>query len=207
MGILKRIFNNTGRPQGFLGTLMVSGMNTGHAEVSDWGIDCLEITAPGNIIELGCGGGRNAARLMEKYRNAKLCALDYSEVSVRKTIQTNWEAVSSGRCTVIQGNVAQLPFVFEQFDLATAFETVYFWPGPVESFCEVYKVLKPGGSFLIVNESDGTNPADKKWKNMIDNMRIYTARQLCEHLYAAGFTEIWVHCNEKKHWICVLARK
>ena len=59
------------------------------------------------------------------------------------------------------------------FDLAVAFETVYFWPGPTESFREVWRVLKPGSLFLIVNESDGTNKNDEKWMDIIDGLRIF----------------------------------
>ena len=65
--------------------------------------------------------------------------------------------IASGRCTVIQGNVAELPFDDESFELATAFETVYFWPGLEHCFSEVCRVLQPGGRFIICNESDGTD--------------------------------------------------
>ena len=48
-------------------------------------------------------------------------------MSVEKTRQVNQAAIAAGRCTVQQGNVAALPDAAE-FDLITAFETVYFWP-------------------------------------------------------------------------------
>ena len=47
-----------------------------------------------------------------------------------------------------QASVAELPFEAEQFDVATAFETVYFWPELAQNFREVYRVLKPGGTFF-----------------------------------------------------------
>ena len=46
-----------------------------------------------------------------------------------------------------QASVAELPFEAEQFDVVTAFETVYFWPELAQNFREVYRVLKPGGTF------------------------------------------------------------
>lgn len=46
-----------------------------------------------------------------------------------------------------QASVAELPFEAEQFDVVTAFETVYFWPELAQNFREVYRVLKPGGIF------------------------------------------------------------
>ena len=47
-----------------------------------------------------------------------------------------------------QASVAELPFEAEQFEVVTAFETVYFWPELVQNFREVYRVLKPGGVFF-----------------------------------------------------------
>ena len=207
MGIRKTIFNNTGKPQGLLGRMMVASMNSGHAGVADWGMGFLDIPAPATIADLGCGGGRNAAKLMEKYPSVKLTALDHSEISVEKTKQVNQAAVQSGRCNVLQGDVSQMPFEDEAFDLVTAFETVYFWPGPEKSFREVCRVLKEGGTFLIVNESDGENKADEKWTGMIDDMTIYDARQLTDALKRAGFAKVDVYRNEKKHWLSLIACK
>ena len=140
MGLIKKYFSNTRKPDGILGKMMVSGMNKAHAGVSDWGIRHLSSIQPQTIIELGCGGGRNAAQLLNNFPKATLTALDYSEVSVEKTKQVNRREIQHKRCQVLQGDVATLPFSENSFDLATAFETVYFWPGPTESFREVCRV-------------------------------------------------------------------
>ena len=42
-----------------------------------------------------------------------------------------------------------MPFEDGLFDFATAFETVYFWPGIEHCFSEVYRILKPGGKLLL----------------------------------------------------------
>lgn len=64
-------------------------------------------------------------------------------------------------------------------------------------FFEVNRVLKNGGTFLICNESDGTNAADEKWTKLIDGMKIYTSDQLIAALKEAGFTEIKTYSNTK----------
>ena len=46
--------------------------------------------------------------------------------------------------------------------MATAFETVYFWPEIEKSFAEVRRILSPGGIFLIVNEDDGLSGKNEK---------------------------------------------
>ena len=45
------------------------------------------------------------------------------------------------RCTVQQASVAELPFEAEQFDVVTAFETVYFWPELAQNFREIYREM------------------------------------------------------------------
>ena len=88
-------------------------------------------------------------------------------------------------------------FLIAVFDYVSAFETVYFWPGLKKCFFEVNRVLKNGGTFLICNESDGTNDADEKWTKLIDGMKIYTSDQLIAALKEAGFTEIKTYSNTK----------
>ena len=207
MGLIKKYFSNTRKPDGILGKMMVSGMNKAHAGVSDWGIRHLSSIQPQTIIELGCGGGRNAAQLLNNFPKATLTALDYSEVSVEKTKQVNRREIQHKRCQVLQGDVVALPFSENSFDLATAFETVYFWPGPTESFREVCRVLKPNGLFLIVNESDGTNRSDEKWLDVIEGLQIFDKAQLPTFLKDAGFSKITVDHDETKHRLCIMAVK
>lgn len=99
------------------------------------------------------------------------------------------------------------PFEDGTFDLATAFETVYFWPGLEHCFSEVCRVLKPGGSFMICNESDGTDDTSLKYEKIIEGMKCYTIDELSSALKSAGFTEVKSDCYDDKPWITVIARK
>ena len=180
-------------------------MNHAHAASADWGLSYLPETGLNEIAELGCGGGRNIRALLRKYPAATVTALDYSKISVEKARSVNRKGLQAGRCRIIQGDVSHLPFENSAFDLVTAFETVYFWPGPTESFREVYRTLRPGGIFLIANESDGENSQDDKWLSVIDGMRIFNQTQLTTFLTEAGFSEVVVKRNTKKHWLCALA--
>ena len=207
MGILNKLFGNTKKPEGFWGKLMVEGMNRGHAPLADWGMSFFGAMQPKSILDCGCGGGRNVAELLKKYPQAEVTGLDYSEVSVKKSQEVNAEAVAQGRCRIVQGDVSALPFADGAFDLVTAFETIYFWPGPERSFSEVFRVLKKGGTFAIVNEADGKNKADEKWTNIIDGMKIYGKEELERCLYEAGFTRVEADHSAEKHWLTVRAVK
>lgn len=60
MGLFKKFVSQTRKPEGFLGKMMLSGMNSGHAKMADWGFRHLPSIRPAEIADLGCGGGRNA---------------------------------------------------------------------------------------------------------------------------------------------------
>ena len=105
------------------------------------------------------------------------------------------------------GNAKLLPFFKDTFDVATAFETIYYWPSVEECLAEVLRVLKPDGQFIIANDADGIDPVGEKWAKLIGHMRIYTIDELKQLLNKAGFTSIAAHHDEENHRICVTARK
>ena len=200
-------FENTRKPQGFGGKLMAKMMNSGHARVSQWGFSNISAEPDAKVLDVGCGGGANIAIWLDKCRNGHVTGLDYSEISVAESQKLNIAAIKQGKCRVLQGDVSSIPFSDEVFDYVSAFETVYFWPGLKKCFSEVNRVLKSGGTFLICNESDGTNVADEKWAKIIGGMKIYNRDQLVAALKEAGFTEIKTYINAKKHWMCIAATK
>ena len=208
MGLLSKIFSNTRKPEGFWGRMMVAGMNGGsHREMASWGLDFGGVPAEGEMLDIGCGGGANLQRLMQRSLKGKVTGVDYSPVSVEKSKKVNAEAIAQGRCKVLEASVSSLPFNDDTFVMATAFETVYFWPEIENSFTEVKRVLVPGGKFLIVNEDDGLSGKNEKWEKMIEGMHTYTPDELKKHLVAAGFREITVKRDETKHWLALTAVK
>jgi len=206
MGLFGKIFSNTRKPDGFWGKLMVSGMNGGsHATLAKWALDSLSIPQEGFIIDIGCGGGANVSRLLAKSASAKVYGVDYSAVSVEKAGKVNADAIEKGRCQIQLADVASLPFEDGQFQLVTAFETVYFWPIIEKSFAEVRRVMAPGATFCIVNEDDGLSGNNQKWEKIIEGMHTYTPDELKTHLQAAGFEDITVRRENSKHWLMVSA--
>lgn len=199
-------FQNTCKPKGAGGKLMVRMMNAGHASLAKWGLSHVNLRSGGSYLDIGCGGGANLKRLLQKDSAGHVTGIDYSEVSVRTSRQLNRRAIRDGRCEVFQENVMALPFPDVSFDAVTAFETIYFWPDLRTAFRQVYRVLSGGGTFLICNESDGESAGDEKWTDIIQGMRIYTLPQIKEALEDAGFTEIRAD-QSGNGWLCMVCRK
>ena len=207
MGLYKDFVNQTRKPEGFLGKMMLNGMNSGHAKMADWGLSHLPEINPVEVADLGCGGGRNAGELLKKYPKAHVTAVDYSDLSVAKATEYNRDMIEAGRCTVLQGDVSDLKLPEEKYDLATAFETIYFWPGLEKCFGQVAKVLKKDGYFMICNESDGTDTVSLKFEGIINGMKCHTVEVITGALKAAGFSEVRSNHHPSKPWITVIAKK
>lgn len=182
-------------------------MGRAHAKLSSWGLAHLKLFAPLSIVEIGCGDGRNVAELLRMFPQAHVTGMDLSPVAVTLAEKRNHGDMITKRCEILQGDVSALPFRDASYDMVTAFETVYFWPGPLTSFCEVYRVLMPGGLFMIVNKLDGEEKKAPQWAQEMDGLQVYDKISLIRLLKEAGFDEFSVDRIEEKHWLCVMARK
>ena len=59
-------FENTRKPVGLGGKLMVDMMNQGHSPVARWGLRFLQLAPNAKVLDCGCGGGANIKRLLKK---------------------------------------------------------------------------------------------------------------------------------------------
>ena len=200
-------FENTRKPQGFGGKIMVKMMNSGHSKLAKWGFAKIYAKSNAKVLDIGCGGGANIANWLAKCTNGHVSGIDYSKVSVAESEKLNAIAIKQGKCDIVYGDVSSMPFDDESFDCVSAFETVYFWADLEKCFAEVRRVMKSGGTFLICNESDGTNSKDEKWAKKIGGMKIYNEMQLRTMLEKVGFCEIKTFVDAKKHWLCIVANK
>lgn len=190
MGLLRKFFSNTGKPEGVMGKIVVAMMNKGHAGIAAWGFSHLDLQGNEQVLDCGCGGGANVAVFLRMVDEGHVTGLDYSTVSVAKARKVNSAAIAAGRCSIVQGNVQALPFDDGGFDVVTAFETVYFWPELPRCFGEMHRVLKPGGVFMITNEASGRTKSHEKWQKIVDNMSVYTGEELEKLLTGAGFARV-----------------
>lgn len=181
-------FENMGNPKGKLGKMQLKSMNKEHTPVSLWGLKHIDIKKTDVILDIGCGGGMNVNRMAQKAK--KVYGVDYSSESVNLSREINHDLIKRGVVEIHEGNVLNLQYHDNSFDIVTAFETVYFWPEIENSFGEVKRVLKPDGIFLIGMESNGSdNIIMKLWNHFID-MNLYTDDELVQYLKNNEFKEV-----------------
>lgn len=204
MNLFKKIIANCRQPRSdFWGRLVLKGMNIGHNRLALWCINkCIQPIGTEDVLDIGCGGGRNIAHFLRKTEGT-VCGIDYSAESVAKSLEKNTSAVLSGRTRVLEATVSSIPFEDDSFDLATAFETIYFWPNLAEDFKEVWRVIRPGGRFVVCCEIS-SEAGNELWLSLLD-MKIYTPDEIVESMRQGGFSQCSVFESGKS--ICVIGYK
>ena len=206
----KKLIKNARKPEGELGHKILDRMNKSHENMAIWGVSHFNINEDDKILDIGCGGGRNLQRFSNQICDGGcVVGIDYSEVSVEKSLDLNKQAIGEGKVEVLQGSVSDMPFDDESFDIVTGFETIYFWPDFINDLKEVNRVLKKDGLVFFCNEAVYHEGQMEKYEDLIEllDMKIYSEDVLESALSKAGFKDFQAFLNEENDWICVTARK
>jgi len=199
------------QPHGWLGRWFLRNMNKRHSPLTDWGLSHIAIPPAGAILDIGCGGGRTIQKLAAAAPKARVCGIDHSEASVAATARLNASAIASGQAEVRQGSVSELPWPDATFALATAVETHFFWPNLPGDVREVFRVLAPGGQFILIAEvykGSGKTAAQMMEKySHLTGMTLLTAEEHRALLADAGFTQVQVFEQHEKGWICTVGTR
>jgi len=195
------------KPSRWVGRLFTWIMNMSHSNLTDWGLQHVQIGKEFTILDVGCGGGRTIQKLALA-TNGMVYGVDYANGSIAASQAKNKELIKTGRIEIHKASVSQLPFSENKFDLVTAIETQYYWPDLVKDMREILRRLKPAGTLCIVAESykhEGSK-ADQAVMKLLrsSNLGVKDQREL---FLAAGYTDVQVFEEHKKGWICVTGKK
>ena len=205
----KELIVNARKPVGELGHQILDRMNKSHETMAQWGVSHFDIKEDDLILDIGCGGGKNLERFAEQITTGKVVGLDYSEVSVEKSIELNRKVIDEGKVEVIQGSVSEMPFEDNTFNIITGFETIYFWPDFIYDLKEVNRVLKKDGFVFFCNEAVYREGEMEKYEDLVEllDMKIYSEDVLKESLEKTGFKDFKAYLNDENDWICIIAKK
>ncbi len=203
--------NQCKKPTGWLGRWMLRNMNSRHSKLTDWGLAHISAGVRDTILDVGCGGGRTVSKLAAMAPEGKVYGIDHSADSVATSRKTNAGLIDNGRVEIQQGSVSQLPFSDGTFDRVTAVETHFFWPNLPHDVGEVWRVLKPGGTAILIAEIyKGAQTAMSRLAEKYSHKSGMTLLTVDEHrqlLENAGFSDIQVEAEASKGWICAMGKK
>jgi ubiquinone/menaquinone biosynthesis C-methylase UbiE len=186
-------------------------MNSRHSKLTDWGLSHVSVGKQDTILDVGCGGGRTVSKLAAIASEGKVYGVDYSEDSVAASKRTNARWINSGQVEIQQGSVSQLPFADEVFDLVTGVETHFFLPDLPGDVREILRVLKPGGTLVLIAEiyrGAGTKAAELADRYVqLTGMTLLTVDEHRDLLEGRGYSDVRVIEERGRGWICAAGRK
>ncbi|MBW4604197.1 MAG: methyltransferase domain-containing protein [Calothrix sp. FI2-JRJ7] len=102
-----------------------------------------------NILDVGCGIGGSSLYLAGKY-NASATGITLSPVQATRAKQRAAEFGLSDRANFQVADALNMPFADNSFDLIWSLESGEHMPDKVKFLSECYRVLKPGGTMIVV---------------------------------------------------------
>jgi ubiquinone/menaquinone biosynthesis C-methylase UbiE len=139
-----------------------------------------------HVLELGAGLGAATEEL--RSRAARVTSLEYDHAFAAKL----GVRVGGASVTVIQGDAATLPFSDRTFSSAIAilmFHHLRSGESQDRAFAEIWRVLRPGGVFLVFEIQDG-------WMHRVGHIRStfvpVTPASAFARLTTAGFSKVTV---------------
>ncbi len=196
LSILQRLIAQAKNPRGTIGSSMLCIMNTAHTKLTKWALQKVHIKTDAVILDIGCGGGKAIHTLSKQTPLGKIYGIDYSNQAVENSKKANMQDIKTEKVIIHQASVSSIPYHTNFFDLITAFQTHYFWPDVEHDLKEVFRVLKPNGSFLLVAETFKIQYHMDKFK---------TTEELISLFYTTGFQSVKYY--EERGCLCVIGNK
>ena len=144
-------------------------------------VDSIEPAQPAfQLLDAGCGTGGMLARIRERFPQASLTGMDFSERALELTGQR------SIRAELVQGRADQLPFGNGAFDVVLSLDVIVLHGVDDQAaIAEMHRVLRPGGTLIInVAAFDFLRGSHDAATNMA---RRYTRPRLARLLRDGGF--------------------
>jgi ubiquinone/menaquinone biosynthesis C-methylase UbiE len=161
------------------------------------------------ILDIACGTGRSLKMIRSVFPQASLFGIDLSPAYLRKANQL---LVSEGDLPQLaQAQAENLPYQDQAFHGLTSVFLFHELPGPVRQqvIDEAFRVLKPGGCFVICDSIQGVDAPELKV--MLDNFpktfhepffTDYAQDDIDQRLAQAGFEIVGIESHfASKYWI------
>ncbi len=143
------------------------------------------------LLDLGCGTGALAALVLEGVPGARLSCVDLSP----RMTEVARERLGD-RADVLLCDAERLPFRDGSFDAAWCNDSFHHYPDPERAAFQVWRVLAPGGTFII---GDAWQPAPARaimnaWMpySREGDVRIYSEAEL-RRILGTWFSEVSWH--------------
>ncbi len=164
-----------------------------------------------SVLDLACGPGILSAAIAKGAR--EVVAFDLTPQMLKKAAQRCLEA-GVDNVTFREGNATELPFADAAFDAVVTRLSVHHFDRPGRVFEEIFRILRPGGSFVIADVISSEVPAEAELQNAIEilrdpsHVRMLPGSELTSLVSGAGFAieslTTWDKPREFGEWMGIV---
>jgi ubiquinone/menaquinone biosynthesis C-methylase UbiE len=166
----------------------------------------------GDLVDVACGPGVVTAAIAA--RAASVIALDATEEMLDKA-RARCARAGLANVAFQCGNAESLPFEDARFDGVVTRLAIHHFADPPRALGEMFRVLRPGGTAVIVDVVSSEEPAESDLQNAIERLRdpshvrMLPASELDACVARAGFRDIaadtWDKRREFEEWMDIVA--
>lgn len=160
------------------------------------------------VLDAGCGAGHTALAFARQA--AEVVALDLTQAMLEQARRLANER-NLANIAFQHGDVEHIPFPDQSFDIVTSRYSAHHYPNPQAAMAEFARVLRPGGTFLLVDVVASESPTQDTFLNAIEllrdpsHVRDHTPTQWLAMAQAAGLEgellETWALRLEFRSWV------
>lgn len=168
--------------------------------------------ARGRLIDIACGPGVVSAALGPDA--ASIVAFD-ATVPMLEKARARCAKAGLRNVEFERGNAENLPFADAQFDGAVTRAAVHHFADPQRAFDEMVRVLRPGGTAVVLDVISSENVEESSLHNAIERLRdpshvrMLPASALEAAAARAGLRDLeatsWNHDRELEEWLDIVS--
>lgn len=148
-------------------------------------LEVLRLTPTDYLLEVGCGGGAFLKDALTS--GCRAAAIDHSGDMVRLAREVNSAAIQENRLEIRQAQADSLPFPDSSFSCAVMTGVFGFISDPLKALHEIWRVLAPGGRFLLFTGSKELRGTPAAPEPIASRLHFYEDQQLLDLAGEAGF--------------------
>jgi ubiquinone/menaquinone biosynthesis C-methylase UbiE len=173
--------------------------------------DALGDAARGDLIDVACGPGVVTAAIAP--RAASVVAFDATEEMLDKA-RARCAKAGLRNVAFKSGNAESLPFEDARFDGVVTRLAIHHFADPQRALGEMFRVLRPGGTAVMVDVVSSEMPEESELQNAIERLRdpshvrMLPASELDASVAHAGFRDLapttWDKHREFEEWMDIV---
>jgi SAM-dependent methyltransferase len=159
-------------------------------DLNAWCFDLLDLAPGMQILELGCGTGKQSLPLAGRVgETGRVTAVDIAKESLETLRLDAVKAGVASRICICQSDLDEISSTVPPgpFDRVVACYSIYYAKRPDRVFKFLYEALRPGGVFFFCGPSNRNNAELKEFH---DSLYALTGRSVPEKKGAAPFMEV-----------------